>query len=138
VRDFGGVNGGGEHAMSAYEQIDARPLTGHQKSLIALMVAGNISEFFDMFLIGFVVSVLTDAWRLTGIEAGVILACSGLGTVIGSIAWGALGDRIGRKRVFQWCVSCFVSFTACSVFLSNGAWLALAFLRIGVGMGSGG
>lgn len=138
VRDFGGVNGGGEHAMSAYEQIDARPLTGHQKSLIALMVAGNISEFFDMFLIGFVVSVLTDAWRLTGIEAGVILACSGLGTVIGSIVWGALGDRIGRKRVFQWCVSCFVSFTACSVFLSNGAWLALAFLRIGVGMGVGG
>lgn len=123
---------------TAYEQIDARPLTGHQKSIISLVVVGNISEFFDMFLIGFVVSLLTVAWHLTGVEAGVILACSGLGTVIGSIMWGGLADRFGRKRAFQWCVVCFVAFTALSVFLPNGAWLLLAILRVGVGVGVGG
>jgi putative MFS transporter len=91
-----------------------------------------------MFLIGFVVSLLTVDWRLTGLQAGVILACSGLGTVVGSIMWGGLADRFGRKRAFQWCVACFVVFTALSVFLPTGAWLLLAILRVGVGIGVGG
>ena len=124
--------------LTAYEQIDSRPLTGHQKSIIGLAIAGNISEFFDMFLIGFVVSLLTSAWHLTGVSAGIILACSGLGTVIGSILWGRLADRFGRKHAFQWCVLCFVVFTALSVFLPDGAWILLAILRIGVGIGVGG
>lgn len=38
-----------------------------------------------MFLIGFVVSLLTKPWNLSGTQTGIILACSGLGTVIGAI-----------------------------------------------------
>ena len=38
--------------ITALEQIDSRPLTSNQKNLISLAVVGNISEFFDMFLIG--------------------------------------------------------------------------------------
>ncbi|PJM75057.1 MFS transporter [Bifidobacterium simiarum] len=125
-------------SLTAYEQIDSRPLSGHQKSIIGLVIAGNISEFFDMFLVGFVVSLLTSAWQLTGMEAGVILACSGLGTVIGSIMWGRLADRFGRKHAFQWCVICFVVFTILSVFLPDRAWVLLALLRVGVGIGVGG
>ncbi|WP_223848149.1 MFS transporter [Bifidobacterium tissieri] len=125
-------------SASAYEQIDSRPLTGHQKSIIGLVIAGNIAEFFDMFLIGFVVALLSDAWRLTGIEAGVILACSGLGTVIGAIMWGRLADAYGRKRAFLWCVVCFVLFTMLSVVLPDRAWVLLAVLRVGVGIGVGG
>ena len=41
--------------MSALEQIDSRPLTGHQRSIIGLAIVANVSEFFDMFLIGFAV-----------------------------------------------------------------------------------
>ena len=52
--------------QSALDLIDSRPLTRNQKNLVALAVVGNISEFFDIFLIGFVVSVLTKPWNLTG------------------------------------------------------------------------
>ena len=45
--------------QSALDLIDSRPLTRNQKNLVALAIVGNISEFFDIFLIGFVVSVLT-------------------------------------------------------------------------------
>ncbi len=44
--------------MTALEQIDSRPLTKKQKNLILLVILGNVSEFFDMFLIGFAVSSL--------------------------------------------------------------------------------
>ena len=128
----------GVSTTSAMQQIDNRPLTGHQKNLIGLVVVGNISEFFDMFLIGFVVSLLVKPWNLTGIEAGTILACSGLGTVIGAVMWGRLADMIGRRRAFTWCVLLFVVFTAISVFTPDRGWWMLAVLRIGVGMGVGG
>ncbi|MHB9857104.1 MFS transporter [Streptomyces sp. YIM S03343] len=124
--------------MSAIQQIDTRPLTGHQRSLIGLAVTGNIAEFFDMFLIGFVVSLLVKPWNLSGFEAGVILACSGLGTVAGAVVWGRLADKIGRRDAFFWCVLLFVSFTAVSIFTPDRGWWMLAILRIGVGLGVGG
>ncbi|MDR1266138.1 MAG: MFS transporter [Propionibacteriaceae bacterium] len=123
---------------TAYQQIDSRPLTGRQKSIIALAVLGNISEFFDMFLIGFVVSLLTKPWNLTGFAAGTILACSGLGTVLGAILWGRLADKYGRKRAFFWCVLLFVVFTFVSIFTPDGWWGFLALLRVFVGIGVGG
>ncbi|MFT4294473.1 MAG: MFS transporter [Micropruina sp.] len=126
--------------MTALEQIDARPLTKNQRSLIGLAVAGNISEFFDMFLIGFAVNVLLKdpAWHLRGDEAGIILAMSGLGTVIGAIGWGRLADSIGRKRSFYWCTVLFTVFTVVCVFTPDNGWVLLAFLRVLVGMGVGG
>ena len=124
--------------QSALQQIDSRPLTGHQKSLIGLAIVGNISEFFDMFLIGFVVSLLTKPWNLTGTETGVVLACSGLGTVVGAIMWGRLADKIGRRRTFFWCVLLFVVFTIVSAFTPDRGWIMLAVLRVGVGIGVGG
>ncbi len=128
------------HAMTALEQIDSRPLTKNQKNLISLAVVGNISEFFDMFLIGFAVNVLLKdpTWNLRGDEAGIILAMSGLGTVIGAIMWGRLADKIGRKRSFFWCVLLFAVFTLASVFTPNNGWVLLAILRVLVGIGVGG
>ncbi|MDR0960046.1 MAG: MFS transporter [Propionibacteriaceae bacterium] len=125
-------------SMSATQQIDSRPLTRNQRSLIGLAIVGNVSEFFDMFLIGFVVSLLTTPWNLTGVEAGVILACSGLGTVVGAIMWGRLADLMGRRKAFFWCVLIFVFFTFISIFTPERGWWMLALLRVGVGIGVGG
>ncbi|MDO4258904.1 MAG: MFS transporter [Actinomycetaceae bacterium] len=124
--------------QTALEQIDSRPLTKNQKNLIALVIIGNVSEFFDMFLIGFVVSLLIKPWNLTGTETGIILACSGLGTVIGAIMWGRLADKMGRKRAFFWCVLIFTVFTIVSVFTPDRGWIMLAALRVLVGIGVGG
>lgn len=126
--------------LTALQQIDSRPLTKNQKNLISLAVVGNISEFFDMFLIGFAVNALLKdpSWNLRGDEAGIILAMSGLGTVIGAILWGRLADKIGRKSAFFWCVLLFTVFTLASVFTPTDAWMLLAFLRVLVGVGVGG
>lgn len=127
-------------APTALEQIDAHPLTGNQKSLIGLAVTANISEFFDIFLIGFAVNALLKdpGWHLRGDEAGIILAMSGLGTVLGSILAGRLADAIGRKRTSFWCILLFSVFTVASVFTPTGAWEVLAVLRVLVGVGVGG
>ena len=125
-------------AMSALEQIDSRPLSGHQRSIIGLAIVANVSEFFDMFLIGFAVVQLQKEWSLGGFETGIILACSGLGTVLGSVLWGRAADRMGRRRTFFWCVLLFTIFTLASVFTPTGWWMMLALLRVLVGVGVGG
>lgn len=127
-------------ALTAAEQIDSRPVTKNQKSLIAMTVFGNISEFFDLFLIGFVVSMLAKApgWHLTGMHSGIILAGAGLGTVLGAIFWGRMADRFGRKHAFVWCIIVLVIFTGASVLTPTNGWLILAILRTFVGFGVGG
>ncbi|MDP4026432.1 MFS transporter [Methylobacterium sp. NEAU 140] len=126
--------------MTALEQIDSRPLTKRQKSLILLVIAGNISEFFDIFIIGFAVSSLLKdpSWHLQGYEAGLIIAMSGLGTVIGAVLWGRLADKIGRRASFFWCVLLFTLFTLAAVFTPDDGWVMLAALRVVVGIGVGG
>jgi putative MFS transporter len=128
----------GVSSRTATQQIDSRPLTSHQRSLIGLAAVASIAEFFDLFLIGFVVSLLVEPWHLTGFEAGTILASTGLGTVIGAVSWGRLADRIGRRCAFSWCVLLFVLFTFLSLFTPDRGWWMLALLRIGVGIGVGG
>ncbi|MBE6484085.1 MAG: MFS transporter [Actinomycetaceae bacterium] len=125
---------------TAAEQIDNHRLTGHQKSLIGMAIVGNVSEFFDMFLIGFIVNMLAEApgWHLTGFHSGVILAGSGLGTVLGAITWGRLADKLGRKHAFISCIIVLVVFTAASVFTPVNGWILLTILRTGVGFGVGG
>lgn len=125
---------------TAAEQIDNHRLTGHQKSLISMAIVGNVSEFFDMFLIGFIINMLSSApgWSLTGMQSGIILAGAGLGTVLGSIIWGRLADRIGRKQAFIWCIVVLVVFTAASALTPVNGWILLAVLRTGVGFGVGG
>ena len=125
---------------TAAEQIDNHRLTGHQKSLISMAIIGNVSEFFDMFLIGFIINMLSSApgWSLTGMQSGIILAGAGLGTVLGSIIWGRLADRIGRKQAFIWCIVVLVVFTAASALTPVNGWIILAILRTGVGFGVGG
>ncbi|MBE6483047.1 MAG: MFS transporter [Actinomyces ruminicola] len=125
---------------TAPEQIDNHRLTGHQKSLIGMAIVGNVSEFFDMFLIGFIINLLieTPGWNLTGFQSGVILAGAGLGTVLGSITWGRLADVFGRKHAFVWCIVVLVVFTAGSAFTPVNGWILLTILRTGVGFGVGG
>lgn len=126
--------------MTAMEQVDSRPLTGHQRSLIGITIAGNIAEFFDLFLIGFVIGILmkSPGWHLTGFQAGMIGAASGVGTVIGAILWGRLADLLGRKTAFVWCIVVLVVFTGVTLTIQPGQWELLSLYRIGVCIGVGG
>nr|WP_235661287.1 hypothetical protein [Candidatus Hamiltonella defensa] len=80
--------------MTSIQQLDLAPLTKNQKSLICMVIMASILEFFDLFLVGFVITlVMKDPqWSLNAIQSGVILAGAGLGTVIGRLF--GVGSRI--------------------------------------------
>ena len=49
-----------------FEVLDQRrTLTGNQKRIIIAAILGDMLEFFDYFLIGFVLAFVVGPWKLT-------------------------------------------------------------------------
>jgi putative MFS transporter len=113
-------------------------LTGNQKKIIAAAVIGDALEFFDYFLIGFVLAFLIGPWKLTFGRSATVLMSSGIGAIIGAYAWGWLADRIGRRKVFIGTVLNFSIATGLLYFTPDNGWVYLSVMRFFVGLGVGG
>ncbi len=92
-------------------------------------------DFFDFFLIAFILAVIAPIWHLTYGQAALILYGSGLGAIIGALVWGSLSDVFGRKpQTVSGTVICGLA-AGLIGFLPTGAYFPLAVLRIFVGFG---
>ena len=120
-----------------------KKLTANQWKLIATANLADLLDFFDFFLIGYVLAFITKEWQLTYWQGAVILLSSGIGAVPGAFFWGWVADKIGRRKVFI--------ATALNVALATGimyftpgpngwvaGWLFLSVMRFFVGTGNAG
>src|SRR5579863_9028893 len=114
-------------------------LTRNQWRIIATANLGDMLDFFDFFLIGYVLAFIIGSWKLTFGQSAMILLSSGLGAVPGAFFWGWMADRFGRRKIFIT--------TALNVALATGimaltpdagGWLFLSFFRFLVGFGNAG
>ena len=64
-----------------------KKLTANQWKLIATANLADLLDFFDFFLIGYVLAFITKEWQLTYWQGAVILLSSGLGAVPGAFFW---------------------------------------------------
>jgi MFS transporter, putative metabolite:H+ symporter len=104
---------------------------------IALGISTSVFDYFDYYVVGFLVAVLAPQWKLTFGQTSLILLSAGIGAILGSLAWGALADRFGRKALLVAGVTlCALSAGSVS-FIPDGAWVTFAMLRFFVGFGVG-
>jgi putative MFS transporter len=113
-------------------------LTGNQRRIIAAAVLGDMLEFFDYFLIGYVVAFIAGPWKLTFGQSAIILLSSGFGAMFGAVFYGWLADKVGRRKVFLITVINFSIATGILTFTPDKAWLFLSIFRFLVGFGVGG
>ena len=78
-----------------------KKLTLNQWKIIATANLGDMLDFFDFFLIGYVLAFILKEWQLTYGQSAVILISAGFGAVPGAWFWGWMGDKIGRRKVFM-------------------------------------
>ena len=122
-----------------FNELDRRTsLTGNQIKILTAAIIGDALEFFDYFLIGFVLAFLIGPWKLTFGQSATVLMSSGIGAIIGAYAWGWLADRIGRRKVFIATVLNFSIATGLLYFTPDNGWIYLTILRFFVGTGVGG
>lgn len=123
---------------STIPAIEQTPLTLRQRMLVGAAVVSNTVEFFDFFIVGFILAIVAEPWGLTFGQSAAILLAGGLGTTLGALVWGRVADRIGRRPAFLWTVVTFSVATGLCAAVPEGAWLLFAFLRLVVGFGVGG
>src|SRR3569833_2663878 len=86
----------GEDLVELYDQA---PLNPRYWISMALAITTSVFDFFDFFIVGFLVAVLAPQWHLTFGQTSVMLLSAGVGAIIGTLLRGALAARIGRKRL---------------------------------------
>jgi putative MFS transporter len=113
-------------------------LTGNQYRLIFVAVLCNMLEFYDFFLISFVLAFVAGSWKVTYGQSAVILLSSGIGAILGAGFWGWLADRIGRRKVLTACIVNFSVATGILALTPENGWIFLSVFRFFVGVGVGG
>jgi putative MFS transporter len=116
----------------------ARSLTGNQLKIVAAAIIGDMLEFFDYFLIAFVLAFIINPWQLTGGQSAIILLSSGIGAILGAFIWGRIADLYGRRKVFILTVLNFSLATGLIYFTPENGWIYLSVMRFFVGFGVGG
>src|SRR5260370_27239220 len=114
-------------------------LTANQWKIIGTANLGDMLDFFDFFLIGYVLAFIVGSWHLTFGQSAMILLSSGLGAVPGAFFWGWMADRIGRRTVFI-ATALNVSLATGIMALTpdQGGWIFLSVFRFFVGFGNAG
>ena len=116
---------------------DEAPLNWRYWVSVGLGIATGVFDFFDFYLVGFLVAVLAPQWQLTFGQSSVMLLSAGVGAIVGALCCGVLADMWGRKKMLVASVILCALGAGSVAFLPDGAWIPFSLLRFVVGFGVG-
>jgi MFS transporter, putative metabolite:H+ symporter len=118
------------------EQLDRqKKLTINQWKIFAAATIGDMLDFFDFLLIAFVLAFIVKDWHLTYGQSATILLSSGVSAPLGSLIWGWVADKIGRRKVMIGTILNFSIATGLMALTPEHGWVFLAVCRFLVGFG---
>jgi putative MFS transporter len=112
-----------------------KTLTINQWKIFAAATIGDMLDFFDFLLIAFVLAFIVKDWNLTYGQSGTILLASGVSAPLGSLFYGWLADRIGRRKVMIATILNFSIATGLMALTPEHGWVFLVVCRFLVGFG---
>ena len=112
-----------------------KKLTINQWKIAGAATLGDMLDFFDFFLIGFVLAFVVKDWSLTYGQSALILLASGISAPFGSLFYGWLADKVGRRTSLIAAILNVSLATGAMAFTPTGAWMYLVFCRFIVGFG---
>jgi putative MFS transporter len=113
-------------------------LTVNQWKIMIAAILGDMLDFFDYFLIGYVLAFIVHDWNLTYGQSAMILLAAGVGAVPGAFFWGWVADKIGRRKAFIGTALNFSVATGIMALTPDKDWVFLTVFRFFVGFGVSG
>ncbi|OOR91900.1 MFS transporter [Moraxella caviae] len=94
-----------------------------------------IFDGYDLVIYGVALPLLMEQWSLTAVEAGMLASSALAGMMFGAMIFGALADRIGRKKAIMLCTAFFSGFTFLGAFAPSPTEFAVLRFLAGLGIG---
>jgi len=122
--------------MTALQQaIDQGAMSRFQVLAVALCVALNMLDGFDVLVMAFTASEVAREWSLSGARLGVLLSAGLVGMAGGSLFVAPWADRFGRRAVTLLCLGVITLGMLGSVFAQGPTQLAAFRVFTGIGIG---
>ena len=128
------------HEMTRMERtvdriLDTGPMHWRQIALVALCIALNGMDGFDVLSISFAAPGIAREWAISQAALGFVLSIELFGMALGSVIWGNIADRIGRRPTILWCLSLMAAGMLAAAGAHTLNFLVAARLVSGFGIG---
>lgn len=122
--------------LNLAQRFERLPMTRYQNKLFLIIATAWLLDSIDLAALTFVLAPITQEFGLTTGQAGLMASASFAGMFFGATFAGILGDRFGRRVVFQY--SMIVWGLATLALASSWDLTSLVVFRflVGVGMGA--
>lgn len=115
--------------------IAAAPMHWRQVAVVALCIALNALDGFDVLAISFAAPGIAAEWGIDRATLGVVLSMELFGMAAGSVLIGNVADRIGRRPTILGCLIVMAAGMLAAAFASGVTMLSVIRFVTGVGIG---
>lgn len=122
------ARGSSTPASESGERIESTGLTRAHRFLLAFATLALVIDVMKPATIGFVLPGMREEYGISQVEVGYLGLVALSGTVLGSFAWGALADRVGRRSSLMLAALLFMATSVCGAMPSYGANLITCFV----------
>lgn len=127
------VNASGVNAAA---RLDRLPMTSFQRNMFIIVALAWLFDSIDLGMMTFLLAPVREYFGLTAANSGIVASASFVGMFIGAALAGMLGDKFGRKIIFQWSIIIWsVGSIICALSPNVAFFIVLRFV-IGFGMGA--
>ena len=126
----------GNRAAKLMRRMDATQPTSIFKQVMALTSAGVFVDAMDVYLAGGVKTTLVESGFATNEQTAAFLSAGFLGLFIGSLIAGLIGDKLGRRRAFQFNLLLFGFATILGALAPNMTFMIVMRFFVGLGLGA--
>ena len=115
--------------------MDSAHLTGAHWGLLFVLGVALVIDVMKPATLGFVIPGMVAEYRIPQSESGWLLVCALTGTAVGSVFWGVMADRVGRRAAILLASLMFIGTSICGTMPSYALNLFMCFL---MGIAAGG
>ena len=120
---------------SVLNRMDEAKLSRPHWRIMFISGMGFFTDAYDLFIIGVVMQLIKEEWRIGPTEIGLVTSTALLASAVGAVLFGRIADMLGRKRIYGYEVLVLAIGAVASAFSPNIWWLILFRVVLGVGIG---